>query len=259
MDDGLIQFLVVAFFIIVSMMDGAARKRRKQAQDLGRLPTPDEFSEVADDLDEAVESSEEVVPTDLWQEIAALARGEVPGQGVGSAGDSAARGPAVRDPSSTRDPSATGDSDPDMEAWTVRDGGMQQMRTSATEDAGFGGRLFTESGERPEAPFSTATPSVDLQSGYIHPDQVASHQEHAHEEHAEVSPTTRPLMEERPHAFVLHASELSGKSRKNEREPRSLLSGVRSGAKKSLREAIVLAEVLSPPVVLRDSGWRPLF
>ena len=159
MDDGLIQFLVVAFFIIVSMMDGAARKRRKQAQSLERLPTPDEFSEAADDLDQAVESSEEVVPTDLWQEIAALARGEVSGQAVGSVRGSATRDPAVRDPSST------GDSDPDLEAWTVPQEGMRRMRTSAAEDAGRG-RLFTESGERPEAPFTTATPSVDLQSGF---------------------------------------------------------------------------------------------
>ena len=252
MDDGLIQFLVVAFFIIVSMMDAAARKRRKQAQSVGRPQAPDEFSEAADDLDQAVESSEEVVPTDLWQEIAALARGEVPGQGVGSAGDSAARGPAVRDPS------ATEDSDPDLEAWTVPREGMQQMRTRA---AGRGG-LFTESGERSEAPFATATPTVDLQSGYIHPDQAASHVEHAHEKHAEVSPTTPPRMPDRPHEFVPHASELPGKPRKKlspERKPGSLLAGIRSGAKNSLRDAIVLAEVLSPPLTLRDSGWKPLF
>ena len=38
MGDGLIQFLVVAVFVIISMMDGAARKRRKQAQSLARVP-----------------------------------------------------------------------------------------------------------------------------------------------------------------------------------------------------------------------------
>ena len=62
MDDGLIQFLIVAVFIIVSMMDGAARKRRKQAQNLGSLPEPNRLSEVADDLDQTAESSEGLVP-----------------------------------------------------------------------------------------------------------------------------------------------------------------------------------------------------
>ncbi len=42
-------------------------------------------------------------------------------------------------------------------------------------------------------------------------------------------------------------------------KPGSLLAGFRDGGKGSMREAIILAEVLSPPVTLRDSGWKPLF
>ena len=51
MNEGLIQLLVVAAIIIFSIMDGAARKRRKEAQSLGHLPTTDGFPEAADDVD----------------------------------------------------------------------------------------------------------------------------------------------------------------------------------------------------------------
>ena len=58
MDEGLIQVLVVAAFIIISIMDGAARKRRKAAQRLGQLSTFDGPPEGADELGQADESSE---------------------------------------------------------------------------------------------------------------------------------------------------------------------------------------------------------
>ena len=234
MDDGLIQFLVIAVFIIVSMMDGVARKRRKQAQSLGTLPEPNRLSEGADDLDQTAESSEGLVPEDLWQEIAALARGE-----------------ASLDP----------DPDSELEAWTAPQQEIPQMRTPAAE----GGRRAIRSAEsydRPDIPSLTETRAADLQSGYLHADQAASHEEHAHEKHAQVARPARPLAEELPHEFVPHPPESPSKPQKELRsaqKPRDLLSGVRLGAKESLREAIILAEVLSPPVTLRDSGWKPLF
>ena len=225
MNEGLIQFLVIAVFVIITMMDGAARRRRKAAQGLAPLPTPDGFPEAADDVDQVDESSgapEGLVPEDLWKEIAALARGEMP----------AARQeqPATPGPSSTDDPIS------ELEAWTA-----------------------------PQEDVPAKTRLADLQSGYLHPDQALTHREHA-----QVAPPARPSPEELPteqpeelpHEFVPHPRE---QPRKPEKEPRrarparSLLSGVRLGAKSSLREAIVLAEVLSPPVTLRDSGWKPLF
>ncbi len=220
MDDGLIQLLVVAAIIIFSMMDGAARKRRKEAQSLGHLPTPDGFPEAADDLDPADESSERsegMVPEDLWKEIAALARGEVPA--------SRQEEPAIGGPSST--------DDPNLEAWTA-----------------------------PQQDVPAKTRLADLQSGYFHPDQALTHREHAHEKHAEVASPPPPRPEELPHEFVPHLREQPRKPQKEPRRARparGLLSGVRLGTKSSLREAIVLAEVLSPPVTLRDSGWKPLF
>ena len=217
MGEGLIQFLVVAAFVIISMMDAAARRRRKEAQGKGNLPTAEGFPEAADDLDEVSESSEGLALQDVWQEVAALARGEVPA--------------SQREEPETPDRSPMDDPPSGLEAWTA-----------------------------PEQDVETNTGLADLQAGYLHPDQAASHEEHAHERHAEVASPPRP--EELPHEFVPHPPEQPSKP---EQEPRpaqpgrSLLRGVRRGAKSSLREAIILAEVLSPPVTLRDSGWTPTF
>ncbi len=220
MNEGLIQVLVVAAFIIISIMDGAARKRRKAAQRLGQLSTFDGPPEGADELGQADESSdvsEGVVPEDLWEEIAALARGERPEREVGSI-----LGPATRDPGPTREP------DSQMEVWTA-----------------------------PEQDVATKTRSADLQGGSLHPDQALTHTEHA-----QVASSALPLPEELPHDFVPHPRERPRKPQKEPRRARpaeSLLTGLRRGSKNSLRDAIILAEVLSPPVTLRDSGWKPLF
>ena len=223
MGEGLIQFLVIAAFVIISMMDGAARRRRKEAQRLGHLPTTDGFPEAVDDLDEVPDSSEGLVLEDVWQEIAGLARGEVPA--------SARVEPDASDRSAMDDPTFG------LEAWTA-----------------------------PEEDVATKTRSADLQAGYLHPDQAASHAEHAHEGHAEVAfppPLLEELQpEELPHEFVPHPREQPSKPQQEPRpaQPgRSLLRGVRRGAKSSLREAIILAEVLSPPVTQRNSGWKPTF
>ena len=187
MDDGLIQVLVIAVFVILSMMDGAARKRRKQAQSSEHLPEspPQTREEIAawsaeDDLGEAAESPEPVALKDVWEESATLAGREVPGR----------------------------EADP--------------VRGPATVDA----------------------------------DAIL------HEKHTEVAVPSRPVPAKRPHEFVLHSPELAGRPQKELRRAQKrgdLLSGVKDGAKNSLREAIILAEVLSPPVVLRDPGWKPQF
>jgi hypothetical protein len=229
MDDGLIQFLVVAVFIIVSMMDGAARKRRKQAQSLGTLPEPNRLSEVADDLDQSAESSEGIVPEDLWQEIAALARGEA---------------------SLTRDP------DSELKVWTAPQQEIPQLRPPPAEGGRPAGRSV-ESYDRPDIPSLTETRPTDLQAGYLHPDQALTHRKHA-----EVVPPTRSPYEELPHEFVPHPPESPSKPQKELRsaqKSQGLLSGVRLGAGRSLRDAIIVAEVLSPPVSLRDSEWKPHF
>ena len=231
MDDGLIQFLFIAIFVIVSIMDGAARKRRKEAQRLGRTPEANRTQEADDDLGEMAQPSEGVVPEDLWVEIAALARGELQ--------------------TPTLDPSPTPDPTPEEGAWTAPG---QDLPANGIPGMDTGERVRW-SVERPEpldAPVRTGTPSGDLQGGYEHPDQAATHKEHG----------ARRLREERPHEPVLHASKPSTDPTKATRRraggSRSLLAGVRSGARSSLRDAIVIAEVLNPPVTLRDSHREPL-
>jgi len=183
MDDVLVIAIIVIVYL-VSMIDGAVRKRRKQAQSSEHLPESllerNRLQGAEDDLGEAAESPESVALKDVWEEIATLARGEVPGR----------------------------EADP--------------VRGPATVDA----------------------------------DAIL------HEKHTEVAVPSRPVPAKRPHEFVLHSPELAGRPQKELRRAqkrRGLLSGVRGGAKSSLREAIILAEVLSPPVVLRDPGWKPQF
>ena len=77
MDSGLIQMLVVGLFIVITMMEGATRKKRQQAQALQR---PDETevdflrSLTGDEQGES-EATEGLVPHDIWAEIAELAQG----------------------------------------------------------------------------------------------------------------------------------------------------------------------------------------
>ena len=260
MGDGFIQFLVIAVFVIITMMDGAARKRRKEAQRLGNLPTFDGLPEAAEDPSEVAESPEGMVPTDLWEEIAALARGEVPERGVlGSV-----LGPATRDPSSTDDASS------EMETWTAPQQDVSPVRIAGTR-GGERGPLSPGRYEGLDAPAPATTRPVDLQAGYLHPDQAVTHKEHAQVAPAQVSSSTfvdaKPRPEERPHEFVPHPPESPSKPQDQLRRAqkpqnllaRSLLAGVRQGARRSLRDAIVVAEVLSPPVALRDSDRKPPF
>ena len=248
MDDGLIQFLFIAIFVIVSIMDGAARKRRKEAQRLGLSPEANRTQEVDDDLGEVAQPSEGVVPEDLWKEIAALARGETPAP------------PQERptlDPSPTRDSSATSDlspirdPSPEERAWTAP---RQDLPANRSPGMDIGERVRGSAGrpERLDAPVPMGPRSGDLQGGYEHPEQAATHEEHR----------VPRLREEGPHEPVLHASEASPVRTKaplrRAGESESLLEGVRQGARKSLRDAIVIAEVLNPPVALRDSHREPL-
>jgi len=205
MDDGLIQILVIAVFVILSMMDGAARKRRKQAQSSEHLPEspPQTREEIAawlaeDDLGEAAESPG--VRMELEDDL-----GE------------AAESPGVR-----------------MELKDV----LEEVRFQ------FLGKVPGREADPVRGPATVDADAI------------------LHEKHTEVAVPSRPVPAKRPHEFVLHSPELAARPQKELRRAqkrRDLLSGVKGGTKSSLREAIILAEVLSPPVVLRDPGWKPQF
>jgi hypothetical protein len=253
MDEGLIQFLVIAFFIIVSIMDGAARKRRKAAQSLGHPPEAFGIPEADDDSGEepwsrelssrssegpartservaesfdgatesATESAEGIVPEDLWQEIAALARGQVPAPRRGPPQTRSRVSRPARPP------------DTDLDAWTEARQEISQPEYVPLDE-----------------PTPTPSPPEDLQAGYLHADQAVTHREHA-----QVARRVPPLPAE-PHEFVPHSAELPGGPQAQvRRTPKSgsLQAGVMRGTGRSLREAIVLSEVLNLPLALRDS------
>jgi hypothetical protein len=237
MDEGLIQFLVIAGFVIISMMDGAARRRRKEAQRLGHMPEANRIQEADDDLGEEAQPTEGIVPEDLWKEIASVARGET-------------SAPPGERP--TLDPSVTLDLSPE-EGAGIATGQDLPLNLVPGMDTGERMRWSAERPGRPDAPAATGTSLRDLQAGYEHPEQAATHEEHR----------VRRLREVGPHEPVLHASEASPVPTKAPSRraggSRSLLAGVRHGAKRSLRDAIVIAEVLNPPVTLRDSDREPSF
>ena len=189
MDDGLIQVLVIAFLVIVSMMDGTARKRRKQAQSSEHLPES---------------------PPQTREEIAAWLAEDDLGE--------AAESPGVR-----------------MELKDV----LEEVRFQF-----LGGKVPGREADPVRGPATVDADAI------------------LHEKHTEVAVPSRPVPAKRPHEFVLHSPELAARPQKELRRAqkrRGLLSGVKGGTKSSLREAIILAEVLSPPVVLRDPGWKPQF
>jgi len=242
MDDGLIQLLFIGFLVIVSMMDGAARKRRKEAEQLGQPREPDwspepEWSPEEDHEEvDLTKSSETLVPQDLWKDIAALARGEVPASMGGAA-----------TPSSTREPDA------ENQGWEAPGEELSDASAHGTlserDPAGARGMAQWE------APAPMSEGLGDLQGGYLHPDQAVTH-----EEHAQILPLERPLPPETPHEFVPHSlAPVSGEGERSSQTQQapSVLAGLRSGSRSSLRDAIVLAEVLNLPLALRDSDPGP--
>jgi hypothetical protein len=78
MDDGLIQFLVIGAFIVLSVIDAAARKKKgrgRPSTDVGEWEAPEDFGEPGPD---GFQRPVPVVPGEVWEEIAQLARGEQP-------------------------------------------------------------------------------------------------------------------------------------------------------------------------------------
>lgn len=80
MDDGLIQLLVIGVFVVISVMEGINRKKRRESQ---ALQSPDEtevgfLRSLTGDEQGEPEPSDELVPEESWAEVAELARGGTP-------------------------------------------------------------------------------------------------------------------------------------------------------------------------------------
>jgi hypothetical protein len=242
MNEGLVQLLVIGFFVIVSLMDGAARKRRKQAQEMGHAPGLSLPQDADDGLVEGAESSEGMVPRDLWEEIAALSRGEVPERGIESASGPATRSDSSYSPDTLFDPSL------DVERWNAREDTPGARAPDSDEGADIG--WSPDLSDRLDASLPREARPRDLQSGYAHPDQAASHEWHAHERHAESLSLSQQASAPAPSPDAGRAPRRAGASR-------GLLKGISRGDRGALREAIILSEVLNPPVAFRDPGRRP--
>jgi hypothetical protein len=229
MGDGFIQLLVIGFFIVISIMDGAARKKRQAAQLRGELPGPDGPSEIDDDERVGEGSSEGMVPEDLWGEIAALARGEHPAQ-------------------RTDPPPA-----PDAESPTVRRTESRTVSRAAQRSTRMAAYDGTDTGEAYDRP--------DTVEVYDRSD-IVSEPERATVTAAEVQPVpvqARRPFRELPHEHVLHSeigmADSSDGAARTSREKGALREPM--GRVTSLRRAIVMAEVLRPPVALRVDNGEP--
>ena len=213
MDSGLIQILVIAFFIIISMMDGAARKKRKEAQRRGEVGPGEGVGDAGERHSMKTEPasrgrmSEGMVPDELWEEIAALARGGPP-------------------PATDRAP---------HEADRAPSGLEHSL-------SGFEGSL---SGF--ERPMPARAPE---------PEETSLRPEHQHvEDHDHVEWAS----EEEPAEAVGEPDpdEDPGRASRTPRKGRSVRRTLMHGGRESIRQAVILAEVLGPPVSLRDSDHEP--
>ena len=206
MGEGYVQLLVIAFFVIITLMDGAARKKRQAAQRRGQVPRPTGPSGTNDEEQFREGSSEKMVPGELWKEMVTLARGGVP----------------------------TGRTEPPPHAES-----SGPTRTEADRPRTTRGNAL-----EPESPgstlFSDRNPPVEIQP-------IAPVQAH-------------PPLSEVPHEHVMHPEDTAVDSfevvtRKLTKDP---VSGGTTSRVALLRRAIVMAEVLKPPVSLRHERREPL-
>jgi hypothetical protein len=224
MDSGLIQILVIAFFVIISMMDGVARKKRQEQQrEAGpQIGGPEEesdrgdmFSTTRDPISEtALETtSEGMVPAELWEEIAALARG--------GPSPSTRRLPytSVPEEESAMDPTEASDEE---ESWL--DPAHQHVESHA----------HVEWEPEDRSTYRTA-PSYDDEA---------------------LGTSTRAATERTERLPVLLPADEPVAARSTEKGT-AVRQTLRHQGHASIRQAVILSEVLGPPAALRDVGHEP--
>ena len=249
MGDGVIQLLVIGFFIIISVMDGAARKKkRQQAQLLDQIPESDGPPGADDPERLGEDSSEGMVPGDLWGEIAAMARGEHPAQRTEEPPP-----PGTPSTSSTR-----------SEGRPVPRTAQRSPRMREYDGAG-GMQDYDGAGGRQDYDGAGGGQDYDGKDGLLEhdpPDKVA---EPVPPDFA-WSPDDPPSgavgesePSELPHEHVMHpeagtvdSSDEAARTSRGRGAPRRPM-----GRMASLRRAIVMAEVLKPPVAFRADRGKP--
>lgn len=200
--DGLFQILVIAFFIIISMMDAAARRKRKQAEQRPEAGESGTITGAREPRSLGHETtSAEMVPDQLWEEIATLARGRAP-------------------PTTPRLPPA-------------------RVERSTSEYAGP-----AAPSKAPEPEETTLRPEHQHVEGHDHVEWDLEESAAA-----PVAPAREKLPPEGP---------TPGKEPPTpRRETRSVVRTLKGSGRGSIRRAVILAEILGPPVTLRDSEHEP--
>jgi hypothetical protein len=237
MDDGLIQILVIAFFVIISMMDGAARKKRKEEAgraEVGRGEgTGDGAERFANRTQAATETetSEGMVPDQLWEEIAALARGEP-------------------SPSARRVPPPQL---PEVESRSV------PMGVPEPEETRLGpGHKHVEQhdhvewAEDDEPAYPVASVPEEMR-----PARTVSGSLRTSVPPLPTRTDPRALSKRAESLPVAELEEEPAQVRRPSDKGRGVRRTLTHGGHKSVRQAIILSEVLGPPVALRDSDHEP--
>ena len=211
--DGLFQILVIAFFIIISMMDAAARRKRKQAEQRAEAGESGTITGAREPRSLGHETtSAEMVPDQLWEEIATLARGRAP-------------------PTTPRLPPARA---PGTERRSTRVG------RSTSEYAGP-----AAPSKAPEPEETTLRPEHQHVEGHDHVEWDL--------EESAAAPVA-PAREKPPPEGPTPGKEPPTTPR---RETRSVVRTLKGSGSGSIRRAVILAEILAPPVTLRDSEHEP--
>ena len=231
MDSGLIQMLVIGLFIVITMMEGATRKKRRQAQALQR---PDETevdfprSLTGDEQGES-EATEGLVPHDIWAEIGELARG-------GTA--------------------PTAEPAPDPEPRLRVDAGPTRVALPLPVSVPEGREVRESVAMTPYEPASLVrTDSREEESEEEREEAKEEEREEAkEEEREEAKGAVASATFHRLHSSDLadlekdaHYARASGG-----RSAMLRLFGERGGRADELRRAVILSEILGPPVSMRE-------
>ncbi len=267
MDSGLIQILVIAFFIIISMMDGAARKKRKEAQRRGEVGPGEGVGDAGGLHSMKTERasrgrmSEGMVPDELWEEIAALARGGPP-PATDRAPYEADRAPSGRE----RSPSGFEGSLSGFEG--SLSGFERPMPARAPEPEETSLRPEHQHVEdhdhvewaSEEEPAYPTVPDAGAEPLIWDDYRLARTEERAVTRSAPPVPeraVSRGMAEPAEAVGESDPDEDPGRASRTPRKGRSVRRTLTHGGRESIRQAVILAEVLGPPVSLRDSDHEP--
>lgn len=263
------QLIFVGVIVLFSILEAVARKRKAGGGEAGELPPPpppptprrrethapsgrlpgapgpttyDEEPSYEENPvgaggargDGASPSSEGLIPADIWEEIAALARGEVPPSRSPAPQAPEGPAPAPRRPVPTARP---------VPAPAPAPAPTSRMPRTPTPSRGRGGdtRKVGRPEPRPPAPIrgrKAVTPAPALEPAL---EEIRD----PHPLHA----THRGLGEPLSDRLTTNESEARARGRAEMAEVRRLL---RSGNTGSLRKAVILGEVLGPPQSMRE-------